>query len=158
MERIVRRRPDARLLLVGEGPERAAVEKAVADRHLAAHVALLGQRRDVTRLLPASDVLLLTSISEGIPLTVIEAMAAGRPVVATNVGGVEEVVEDGTTGLLAPSGDDATLAEHVLRLADDAALREQMGAAGRRRAGALFTESRMHGEYARLYGEMLQDA
>jgi glycosyltransferase involved in cell wall biosynthesis len=109
-------------------------------------------------LLPASDVLLLTSISEGIPLTVIEAMAAGRPVVATNVGGVGEIVEDGTTGLLAPSGDDAGLAEHVLRLADDAALRERMGEAGRRRAHALFPESRMHEEYARLYGEMLEDA
>ena len=89
----------------------AAVEKAVADRHLAAHVSLLGRRQDVPRLLPASDVLLLTSISEGIPLTVIEAMAAGRPVVATNVGGVGEIVEDGTTGLLAPPGDDARLAE-----------------------------------------------
>lgn len=158
MERIVQRRPDAHLLLVGEGTERAAVEKAVADRHLAAHVSLLGRRQDVPRLLPASDVLLLTSISEGIPLTVIEAMAARRPVVATNVGGVGEIVEDGTTGLLAPPGDDGKLAEQVLHLADDAVLREQMGAAGRRRAYALFTESRMHGEYARLYGEMLQDA
>jgi glycosyltransferase involved in cell wall biosynthesis len=158
MEHIVRRRPDAHLLLVGEGTERAAVEKQVADRNLAAHVGLLGRRRDVPRLLPASDVLLLTSISEGIPLTVIEAMAAGRPVVATNVGGVGEIVEDGTTGLLAPSGDDVGLAEHVLRLADDAALRERMGEAGRRRAHALFPESRMHEEYARLYGEMLEDA
>jgi glycosyltransferase involved in cell wall biosynthesis len=155
MERIVRRRPDAHLLLVGEGTERPAVEKDVADRSLASHVTLLGRRRDVPRLLPASDVVLLTSISEGIPLTLIEAMAARRPVVATDVGGVAEIVEDGTTGLLAPSGDDARLAEHVLRLADDAVLRGKMGEAGRRRAYALFTESRMHREYAKLYDEML---
>jgi glycosyltransferase involved in cell wall biosynthesis len=82
-------------------------------------------------------------------------MAARRPVVATDVGGVAEIVEDGTTGLLAPSGDDARLAEHVLRLADDAVLRGKMGEAGRRRAYALFTESRMHREYAKLYDEML---
>ncbi len=152
--RLVNRHPGARLLLVGEGPEEAAIRELVRQRDLTADVRFLGLRTDVARLLSAADLCLLTSVSEGIPLVLIEAMAAGLPVVSTNVGGVPEVVEDGRTGLLAPSADDAALADKVLRLASDPALRESMGRAGRERAGALFSERRMHEAYLRLYGEM----
>ncbi|HXG08792.1 MAG TPA: glycosyltransferase [Gemmataceae bacterium] len=155
IERVVRCRPDARLVLVGEGPEREAIERLVRAKGLEAHVRLLGLRSDIGRLLAAADVFLLTSISEGIPLTVIEAMAAGLPVVATRVGGMTEVVEEGVTALLAPAGDDVGLAEAILRLADKPALRRRMGQLGRERAGARFSESRMHAHYQRLYQEML---
>jgi glycosyltransferase involved in cell wall biosynthesis len=118
-------------------------------------VRLLGLRTDVARLLRAADLFLLTSVSEGVPLTVIEAMAAGLPVVATRVGGVSEVVEDGATGLLAPPGDAAALAEKVLTLADNCGLRVQMGARGRTRAAARFSETKMLAAYEHLYEEML---
>jgi sugar transferase (PEP-CTERM/EpsH1 system associated) len=153
---VVGQRPNARLVLVGEGPERAKIEELSRQAGLENHVQLLGLRKDVSRLLYAADVFLLTSISEGIPLTLIEAMAAGLPVVATRVGGVGEVIEDGTTGLLAPSSDDSALAERILQLAGDRERRMRMGETGRQRATAIFSENRMHGEYLRLYEEMLR--
>jgi glycosyltransferase involved in cell wall biosynthesis len=153
--RVRQRHPGARLLLVGEGPERGAI-RAEADRlGLADHVRFLGLRQDIPRLLQAADLFLLTSISEGIPLTLLEAMAAGLPVVSTRVGGTGEVVADGRTGLLAPAGDDAALADAVLRLAGDAALRERLGGAGRGRVRSLFSEGRMCERYGNAYREML---
>ncbi len=154
LARVVQQRPDARLVLVGEGPERGKIEEQVRRSGIEANVRMLGLRKDVARLLAATDLFLLTSISEGIPLTPIEAMAAGVPVVSTNVGGVGEVVEDGVTGLLAPSGNDEALAGHVLRLAADEALRRRLAESGRRRARQMFSEGRMHADYLRLYEEL----
>jgi L-malate glycosyltransferase len=152
--RVVARRPDARLVLVGEGPEQAAIERLVQQHGLASHVRFLGLRKDVARLLQATDLFLLTSISEGIPLTVLEAMAAGLPVLATQVGGLGEIVQDGETGCLAPPGDDAALAERLLQLAGDSSLRQHMGCRGQERARALFCESVMHARYLQLYRAM----
>ena len=154
IEAVAGRCPRARLILVGEGPEREAIESLVTQRDLGEYVRLLGQRGDVSRLMAASDVVLLTSISEGIPLTLIEAMASGLPVVSTQVGGVAEVVADGETGLLAPSGDAAALAEHICCLADDPGRRDKMGRAGRQRAEERFSERRMHDAYAHIYEEL----
>ncbi len=154
MAHLARRRPEARLILVGEGPEGPAIRDLVRGHDLGEHVRFLGLRADVPRLLPAADVCLLTSLSEGIPLVLIEAMAAGLPVVSTRVGGVPEVVEDGRTGLLAPPAGPDALAAAILKLAADPALRESMGLAGRERAVALFSERKMHGEYLGLYDEM----
>ena len=155
IERITGQSCAARLLLVGEGPERGVIEDLVRQRNLGEQVRLLGQRHDVPRLLAASDIVLLTSISEGIPLTLIEAMAAGRPVVSTRVGGVAEVVDDGRTGLLAPSGDDAALAELILSLVDAPGRRDEMGRLGRERAESLFSERQMHDRYRQCFDEML---
>jgi glycosyltransferase involved in cell wall biosynthesis len=154
MHRLASSTPRARLLLVGEGPERGKIEALVRELGLEGHVRFLGLRQDVARLLPAADVFLLTSISEGIPLTVIEAMAAGLPVVSTRVGGLAEVVEEGATGLLAPAGDDAALAAHLHRLVEDAELRRRLGQGGQIRAGALFSERQMHARYRDLYRQM----
>jgi glycosyltransferase involved in cell wall biosynthesis len=154
--RVALRRPDARLVLVGEGPEGPKVRGLVGWAGLTDHVRFLGLRHDVPRLLAAADLFLLTSISEGIPLTLIEAMAAGLPVVATRVGGVGEVVEDGKTGLLAPAGDDAGLARHLLRLAGMPGEAREMGRLGRARAEAFFSEGVMHDRYGELYRDMLR--
>jgi glycosyltransferase involved in cell wall biosynthesis len=151
MKRVVTKRPDARLFLVGEGPERQAIEAQVSALGLAGSVHLLGQRNDAPALVAAADVALLTSTSEGIPLTLIEAMAAGRPVVATDVGGVSEVVIDGETGYLSPARDDGALAARILDLASSPDLRRERGRAGLERARALFSEARMHAGYVRLY-------
>jgi glycosyltransferase involved in cell wall biosynthesis len=151
MARVVGKAPQSRLILVGDGPERSAIESQVRALKLDDNVCLLGTRSDVDRLLPGADAFLLTSVSEGIPLTVIEAMAAGLPVVGTDVGGMNEVVVDSTTGFLTPSNDDAALADRLLRLAGDPYLRQRMGAAGRARAKDLFDEPRMCADYQRLY-------
>lgn len=148
--------PRVRLLVVGDGPERPTLEALIRELHLEEWVRLLGTRSDVPRLLAAADVTLLTSVSEGIPLTLIEAMAAELPVTATDVGGVSEVVEVGTTGLLAAAEDSSAIATHLLTLARNPGLRRQMGEAGRRRAEALFSERQMLTAYDLLYREMLR--
>jgi len=155
IQRVAAQRSDARLVLVGEGPERETIEAEIAARGVGPHVSLLGLRSDVADLLHASDLFLLTSISEGIPVTLIEAMAARLPVVATDVGGVAEVVQHGMTGLLAPRGDDAALAEAVLRVMGDSGLRESMGQQAQERARGEFSQQEMHAAYGRTYEEML---
>ncbi|HZU37761.1 MAG TPA: GT4 family glycosyltransferase PelF [Gemmataceae bacterium] len=155
MARLAPRCPRAKLLLVGEGPQRPHIEEAIRALNVSTQVQLLGYRRDIPQVLAAADIFLLTSISEGIPLTVIEAMAAGLPVVATRVGGLAEVVEEGRSGWLVPTGDDAALAEALEKLARDPAKRAEMGKQGRTRALDLFSESRMVAEYDALYRRML---
>jgi glycosyltransferase involved in cell wall biosynthesis len=156
MGRVVRQVPDVRLLLVGDGPERPAIQALVEELGLTEQVRFLGLRKDVERLLRAADLFLLTSISEGIPLTVIEAMALGLPVVSTRVGGVPEVVEDGRTGLLTTAADDTALSAAVLKLAADPELRTRLGQCGRERACSMFSEVQMAGRYRDLYEEMLR--
>lgn len=147
-------RPDFRLLLVGDGPLRTELQTRVQAMNLAGTVQLLGLRTDVPRLLAAADLFLLTSLSEGIPVTLIEAMGAGLPVVATRVGGVPEVVVAGQTGLLAPASDPDALAAAVLELLASAALRQRLAAVGQARASSLFSQQAMHAAYARLYRAM----
>jgi sugar transferase (PEP-CTERM/EpsH1 system associated) len=156
VRRVVRQRPDTRLVLVGEGPEGPKIRELVGQAGLTDCVRFLGLRNDVPRLLAAADLFLLTSISEGIPLTLIEAMAAGLPIVSTRVGGVGEVVEDGTTGLLAAAGDEDVLAQHVLALAADPHRAREMGRLGQARAEAFFSERGMHDRYSELYRELLR--
>jgi sugar transferase (PEP-CTERM/EpsH1 system associated) len=158
LERVAARRPDVRLVLVGDGPEKGRLQE-LSDRHgLGPRVRFLGLRHDVPRLLACADLVLLSSTSEGIPLALIEAMAAGLPVASTDVGGVPEVVTHGATGLLAPAGDEGALAGAVLRLAGDAPLRRQMGERGRERARTTFSEDQMYAGYRALYEEMLRRA
>jgi glycosyltransferase involved in cell wall biosynthesis len=149
--------PQARLLLVGEGPEREKIEQEIARHQVAASIKLLGYRSDVAQLLRAADVMLLTSISEGIPVTLIEGMGAALPIVATDVGGVSEVIHHGDCGYLTPAGDDRALADALFRLASDPAMRERMGRQGAVRARDLFSEERMIQAYRNLYREMLDE-
>jgi L-malate glycosyltransferase len=157
MKRLVIDFPNAKLLLVGDGVEKQAIKQLIEAHGVGENVRLLGLRQDIGRLLKAADLFLLTSISEGIPLTVIEAMAAGLPVVATRVGGMAEVVVHGETGLLGPSGDDAAMAALVDQLVRNEELRRQMGLRGQMRARSEFSESRMHARYLDLYREMLRN-
>ena len=117
--------------MAGDGELRPAVERAIAAASLAGRVQLLGWRDDVPELLAALDVFLLTSLFEGLPRTVLQAMAASVPVVATDTGGVAEVVIDGETGRLVPAGNPAAAAEAVVALAADAGLRTRLAAAAR---------------------------
>jgi glycosyltransferase involved in cell wall biosynthesis len=152
--RVAREAPGARLVLAGDGPEEADIRAMVKQLGLVQSVLFLGLRKDVARLLQAADLFLLSSISEGIPLAMIEAMCAGLPVVSTLVGGTGEVVREGKTGLLAPARDDAALAQAVLRLHRDPGLRRLMGENGKQRARELFSEEQMARRYLAIYEQM----
>lgn len=143
--------PGARLAILGEGPERASLEREIAARRLGAAVRLFGHRGDVRELLPGFDVYVNSSTYEGVSLTILEAMAAALPVVATAVGGNPEVVEDGRTGLLVPARDDARLADALGALLADPARRRSLGEAGRTRAEERFAFERMMSMYLEAY-------
>lgn len=151
---VVDARPDARLLLIGDGPLRGEVERLVDSLGLGPHVMMLGPRSDVAALLPAFDVFVLSSRWEGLPRAVLEAMAAGVPVVATEVGGVAEVAEHGVSGLLTPVGDPPALAAAVLRVLSDRLLSARLAAAAETRLHE-FDASGMVDRLEALYLELL---
>jgi glycosyltransferase involved in cell wall biosynthesis len=144
------------LLLVGGGELEDAVRQQVAGLGLQERVRFLGVRADVPAILNASDLFVLSSRWEGNPLSVMEAMAAGLPVVSTAVGGVPELVREGETGLLVPSGDAAALARALQALVDDPARREAMGAAARQHAITHFDIRHTVRQYEALYERLLQ--
>lgn len=142
------------LLVIGEGPERAAIESEIQTCALSARVHLLGLRHDIARILAGADILLLTSISEGIPLTIIEGMAAGLPIVSTDVGGISEIIEDQLHGFLSPAKDVAALSSGLMRLGQNSTLRQRMGEAGCQAAALRFSEQAMHTHYHRTLATM----
>jgi glycosyltransferase involved in cell wall biosynthesis len=152
---VVARRPDYRLVVIGDGILRAELESLARSLGVAGHVLFVGVRADVARVLSALDVSVLASHTEGLSNTLLESMAAGLAVVATAVGGNLEVVRDGETGILCPPGDASTLAATLLRLADDAALTRRLGEAARRHVEQNFTLHRMVTEYERLYRSLV---
>jgi glycosyltransferase involved in cell wall biosynthesis len=142
---------DATFVLLGDGELRGEVEALADELGVADRLRLMGYQRGLAEWHTAFDALLLTSTNEGTPVAVLEALAAGRPVVATAVGGVPDVVEDGETGFLAPAGDTDGLAERLERLARDPELRRRMGAAGAERVRERFGVDRMVEEVEALY-------
>ena len=149
--------PNAWVFLAGDGPLRATLEAEAADLDLADRVRFLGVRRDRDTLFAAMDAFVLPSAWEGLSLALVEAMGAGRPAVATAVGGNPEVVTDGETGLLVPSGDPAALAHALLRLASDQHERERLGAAATSSARERFGIERHVTEIAALYRQGLAE-
>ena len=143
--------PALRLVLAGNGPERAAVEALAGDLHVSHRVHFLGWVDDLPRFYSTLDVFALSSVNEGTPVAAIEAMAAGRAVVATSVGGVPDVVEHDTSGLLVPPRDADALGAALARLAADRELRAAMGAAGRARAMERYSHLRLVDDIERLY-------
>lgn len=142
-------------LIVGDGPDRAEVKTEIQRLGLEQSVELAGERSDVPQLLAGSDVFVLSSSSEGLPVSVLEAMAAELPVVASSVGGVAELVDDGETGILVPAGDEQALAHALQRLIDDPDLRRRLGAAGRARAEASFDLDAFRRAHLDLYHRRL---
>lgn len=146
---------DATLLLVGYGSEEAQVRACAESLGLGRSVRFLGDRTDVPRLLAASDFHVLSSKSEGMSLTLLETMAAGKTSVATAVGGNPEVLENGRTGLLVDSGDVHAMASAIGALIQDPARAKRMGAEARAVFGTRFTLEAMVDSYDRIYGETL---
>ena len=152
---IIRRVPKLVTLIAGDGPQRKELEDLVAHLGLTGHVRFLGWRGDAVELLGALDIFCMSSRWEGCPMVLLEAMAMERPVVATDIGGVREIVVNAETGLLVKPEDPEALAEAVLRLLDANAERGKMGAAGRRRVEQHFGADGMLAAYARLYRDLV---
>jgi glycosyltransferase involved in cell wall biosynthesis len=140
------------LVIAGDGPERGALEMRAAAAGV--DLRLLGYRSDVERVLGALDVFVLPSVSEGLSNTILEAMAAARPVVATRVGGAEEMIDDGRTGVLVPPSDPGAMAAALRRLLGAGDVGAAMGAAARRRVEAEFTLAGMMHRYEQLYTDV----
>jgi glycosyltransferase involved in cell wall biosynthesis len=124
--------PDARFVIIGGGPLHDQLARQIEEAGIQDKFFLLGWRTDIPDVLAASDLFALTSLQEGMPLAILEAMSAGCPVVATEVGGIPEVVRDGITGLLVPPGDADALAEAILKILTDPERAKELAARGQR--------------------------
>jgi glycosyltransferase involved in cell wall biosynthesis len=152
---VVREVPDARFVILGEGELRESLEQQIHRKHLERHVMLGGFRADAVALMKDFDVFVLSSTHEGLCTSLIDAMAAAKPAVATAVGGVPEVVVDGETGFLVAPHDPPAMADRIVQLLTDAALRTGMGAAALKRARARFTVERMVEETVAVYSRFV---
>lgn len=146
---------DCKLLLVGDGELRQEVQSSIHAMGLTHRVILAGNRSDVADILAGSDVFALASRAEGFGLTIVEAMMSGLPVVASSVGAVPELIDNGETGFLVPQGDWKKFAEALTRLRNDEKLRARMGLEGRRRAVERFGLDTMLEATTALYDEVL---
>jgi glycosyltransferase involved in cell wall biosynthesis len=153
---VLAHQPAAQFLWVGDGPLLPALRARAKSLGVGNHLHFLGRRDDVPELLGAADLFVLPSRFEGLPLAVLEAMAAGLPVVGTQVCGTQEAVADGRTGQLVPPDDPPALANAITALLSQPALAARFGAAGQQRFARLFGAGRMAQETADLYGELLR--
>ena len=154
-QRVARRRSDVRFVIVGEGERRPVLIKLRDEMGLRGVVEFAGYVPEAAECLPAFQVFALSSKMEGLPNVILEAFGAGVPVAATAASGTPQLVRDGETGLLVPVGDDAALAEAILRLLNDPALAQRVAAAARERVETEFTLERMANRYLGVYEEVL---
>jgi len=150
---VAARKAPLRFELAGEGPERGRLEERLAESGLRESFRLCGQVEDMAGFYSGLDFYLNTSINEGIPMTILEAMAHGMPVVAPKVGGISEIIEDGVEGFLVPTRDPNAFAEKCLSL-QNAELRVQMGRAARAKVESCFSDDLMARQYYQLYREL----
>lgn len=144
-----------RFVLVGDGPYRQEFERMAADMGLGSCVEFWGERQDIPAVLASLDVTVVPSVSESLPNVILESMAAGVPVVATKVGGIPELVEDGRSGLLVPAKDDQQMADAIVRLIGDPSLREALARRAKEYAIAHFHWDNVSEQYEELYSNLL---
>jgi glycosyltransferase involved in cell wall biosynthesis len=152
---VVREMPEARFLVLGEGELHASLEHQIRHLHLAQHVVLAGFRADVLGVLKGLDLFVLSSVTEGLGTSLLDAMAAERPIVATRAGGIPEVVVHGETGLLVPPRDGAALAAAILEMLRDPVRRQRCAAAGFARVRERFSVDRMVDETLGVYAALV---
>jgi sugar transferase (PEP-CTERM/EpsH1 system associated) len=152
---VVNELPDARLVIVGDGPFEAEMRDTVAKLGITGSVDFLGRQMDVPSLLRTFDIFTLASVNEGLSMTLLEAMASGLPIVASDVGGNREIVNPPDCGLLVPPRDPQALAAAYLELLRNPSLRAKISAAARARAVAHFSVAAMVEQYMKLYDELL---
>jgi glycosyltransferase involved in cell wall biosynthesis len=153
---VIRHEPDARFIIAGQGELRDTLEHQIRHHQLDKHVMLLGFRPDVLSLHKAFDLFVMSSVAEGLGTSLLDAMACGKAIVATRVGGMPEVVVDGETGFLVPPRDHGALADAIVRLLRDPALRDRMGAAGLARVRDRFTSEIMVRNTLAVYERLLR--
>jgi L-malate glycosyltransferase len=151
---VVRELPETRFLILGEGELRSALEQQIKHLHLSQHVVLAGFRSDVLGVLKGLDVFVMSSVTEGLGTSLLDAMAAARPIVATRTGGIPEVVVDGETGLLAPPKDGRALAEAILQMLRDGPGRQRVAQAGLARVRERFSVDRMVEQTLEVYADV----
>ena len=154
VDKVVRKRKEVQFLIIGDGPLEEKLKKEVNDLRISEHVIFTGFRQDICEILAVLDIFAMSSFSEGLPTAVLEAMAAGKPVIATNVGGVPEMVAEGDTGILAPPRDAESLAEAILELLESPEKRRAMGEKGRRRVMEYFSIEKMVERYEEFYDSL----
>jgi glycosyltransferase involved in cell wall biosynthesis len=147
--------PGALFVFVGDGPDRSAFETEAQQLGVAGSIVFTGARFDMPGVYRSFDLFLLPSLNEGMPMSLLEAMAAGVPVIATAVGGIPEVVAEGRTGLLVKPADAASLGTAIMRLLSDSELRQRLGREGQRVVRATYSAERMAQEYIAVYREVL---
>lgn len=153
--RVCKEHPKVRFVLIGDGCERSKIERRIAELDLQQYFMFLGRRTDVPQLLSCCDLSVLPSWAEGLPNAVIESLAAGLPVVATRVGGIPEIIEDGESGVLVPPHDPDSLASALLRVLNSPDLAQQLSCAGRNKVQMVFSFERLLKETQNLYEEGL---
>jgi N-acetyl-alpha-D-glucosaminyl L-malate synthase BshA len=153
-QRVLAQSPETILLFAGDGPDLAACRALATELNVQHAVRFLGQRSDIPKILAAADIMLLTSLSEGHSVALLEAMASRLPIVATRVGGIPETVIDGQTGLLAPVGNHEAIAEQLLYLIRHPEQRQNMGQAGSEHVRSCFDQDNMHRRYIALYDKL----
>jgi glycosyltransferase involved in cell wall biosynthesis len=156
LQKLLERGVDACLVLVGDGPDREALESLAKRLGVVRNVLFLGYQEEVAPYFAAFDAFVLTSLNEGTPVTTIEALAAGVPVVSTRVGGVPDVVREGIDGFLVEPGDTEAMADRLARLAGDVELRRRMGAAGREHVQSRYAVGRLLDDVDHLYRTLLE--
>jgi glycosyltransferase involved in cell wall biosynthesis len=149
---------DGQLILVGDGSRRAALEEQAQSDRLEGRIHFAGTRADVRPFLSIACAVCLSSIDESQPIALLEAMAAGRPIVATRVGGVPEIIEDGETGLLVPPNDPGALAKALRKVAEDGVWRERAGERARERAEREFSIRERARKIAALFEDLLWES
>jgi glycosyltransferase involved in cell wall biosynthesis len=149
--RVLSARPDTLVLIAGYGVLRDRLEKQIFEAGLQDRVRLLGEITDPQRFYAVVDIFVMTSRWEGFPVVLLEAMAAGKPVVSTEVGGISEMIEHGKSGLLCPTGEDERLAAALLRLIEDPGLRARYAAQGHERVVSLFAIQRLISDWQDIY-------
>ena len=142
-------------MLFGDGPLRAELERLIAARNLRGRFILAGFRDDLSRFLPSLDVNVMSSFTEGLPVILLEAGAAALPTIATSVGGIPEVLDDGRTGYLVPSGDASALAQRIVTLLDNSVERQTMGRSARERVRRDFSFKTMSRRYDELFQKLV---
>ena len=151
---VVQQMSDARFIILGEGELREPLEHLVREHHLEKHVLLPGFRTDVLGCIKGLDLFVMSSVTEGLGTSLLDAMACARAIVATRAGGIPEIVEDEVNGLLVPPRDHTALAQAIVRALKDEALRRRMGDAGLARVRERFTVDRMVDETAAVYARV----
>ncbi len=151
---VVQKLPDVRFVILGEGELREALERLVKEYHLEKHVLLPGFRTDVLGCLKSFDVFVMSSVTEGLGTSLLDAMACSRPIIATNAGGIPEVVDEGVTGLLVPPRDHHAMADAIIALTSNEQRRKAMGDAGFARVNEKFTVERMIAGTAAVYARV----